>query len=42
MSHAKRVSTRKRRRKAMPVLEAAGFLALASGASEWGLRSFLL
>ena len=33
MSHAKRVSTRKRRGKAMPVLGAAGFLALASGAS---------
>ena len=33
MSHAKRVSMRKRRRKAMPVLGAAGLLALASGAS---------
>ena len=33
MSHAKRVSKRKRRGKAMPVLGAAGFLALASGAS---------
>ena len=33
MSHAKRVSTRKRRGKAMPVLGAAGFLALANGAS---------
>ena len=33
MSHAKRVSTRKRRGKAMPVLGAAGLLALASGAS---------
>ena len=33
MSHAKRVSMRKRRGKAMPVLGAAGLLALASGAS---------
>ena len=33
MSHAKRVSTRKRRGKAMPALGAAGLLALASGAS---------
>ena len=33
MSHAKRVSTRKRGGKAMPALGAAGFLALASGAS---------
>ena len=33
MSHAKRVSTRKRRGNAMPVLRAAGFLALANGAS---------
>src|SRR5262249_18921012 len=33
MSHAKRVSRRKRRGKAMPVLGAAGLLALASGAS---------
>ena len=33
MSHAKRPSMRKRRGKAMPVLGAAGLLALASGAS---------
>src|ERR1700741_4703516 len=33
MSRAKQVSTRKRRSKAMPVLGAAGLLALASGAS---------
>ena len=33
MSHAKRVSTRKRRGKAVPVLGAAGLLALANGAS---------
>ena len=33
MSHAKRVSMRKRRGKAMPVLGAAGLLAFASGAS---------
>jgi hypothetical protein len=33
MSRAKRVSLRKRRGKAMPVLGAAGLLALASGAS---------
>ena len=33
MSHAKRVSTRKRGGKTMPALGAAGFLALASGAS---------
>ena len=33
MSHAKRMSMRKRRGKAMPVLGAAGLLALASGAS---------
>ena len=33
MSHAKRVSMRKRRAKTMPVLGAAGLLALASGAS---------
>ena len=33
MSHAKRVSTRNRRGKAMPALGAAGLLALASGAS---------
>jgi hypothetical protein len=33
MSHAKRVSMRKRRGKAMPVLGAAGLLALASGPS---------
>jgi hypothetical protein len=33
MSQAKRVSTRKRRGKSMPVLGAAGLLALASGAS---------
>ena len=33
MSHAKRVSTRKRRGKAMPAWGAAGLLALASGAS---------
>ena len=33
MSQAKRVPTRKRRGKAMPVLGAAGLLALASGAS---------
>jgi hypothetical protein len=33
MSGAKQTSTRKRRRKAMPVLGAAGLLALASGAS---------
>jgi hypothetical protein len=33
MSHAKRVSTRKRRGKAMPALGAAGLLALASGAA---------
>jgi hypothetical protein len=34
MSHAKRVSTRKRRGKAMPALGAAGLLALAS----WRVR----
>ena len=33
MSRAKQTSTRKRRRKAMPVLGAAGLLALATGAS---------
>ena len=33
MSHTKRVSTRKRRGKAVPVLGAAGLLALANGAS---------